>query len=126
MSKVEYIVDCEEEQSGGWRGSAAEAGCEARARRLDKLKEEIAKSIHQETGIELCEIAIRLQGLFPNALESFESAHEKIDRANALRDEAAQEIRSVVASLRQEGLTMRDIAALLDISPQRVAQLAQH
>ena len=125
MGKVEFAVECEEEQSGGWRASVSNPDCEARARRLDKLKEEIAKSIHDQTGVELCEIVIRLQGAFPEAISAFESAHEKISRANSLRDEAAQEIRGVVASLREEGLTMRDIGALLDISPQRVGQLAQ-
>ncbi|MDE0867907.1 MAG: hypothetical protein OSA22_02750 [Aquiluna sp.] len=125
MTKVEFTVDCEEEQSGGWRARVSNPECEAHARRLDKLKKGIAQSIHQETGVELCEIVVRLQGVFPEAVSSFESAHVKIEQANQLRDKAAQEIRQIVASLRAEGLTMRDIAALLDISPQRVGQLAQ-
>jgi|AntAceMinimDraft_9_1070365.scaffolds.fasta_scaffold50345_2 hypothetical protein len=125
MAKVEFPVDCEEEKSGGWKASVISPDCEARARRLDKLKEGIAKSIHEATGVELCEIVVRLRGIFPEAIDSFEAAHHKIDRANELRDEAAQEIRTVVGSLRDEGLTMRDIAALLGISPQRVAQLTR-
>jgi transcriptional regulator with XRE-family HTH domain len=40
-----------------------------------------------------------------------------------LQDEASVEIREVVSRLRAEGLTMRDIAVLMNVSPQRVAQL---
>jgi predicted transcriptional regulator len=40
-----------------------------------------------------------------------------------MQDEASAEIRSVVTRMRDEGLTMRDIAVLLGVSPQRVAQL---
>jgi hypothetical protein len=42
-----------------------------------------------------------------------------------MQDEASKEIRDVVARLRNEGLSMRDIGVLLRISPQRVAQLAE-
>jgi predicted XRE-type DNA-binding protein len=71
----------------------------------------------------MCDIVVRLEGVFPDALDAFQSAHRKIDQANTLRHEAAQEIRQVVARLRSEGLTMRDISALLGITPQRVSQL---
>jgi predicted transcriptional regulator len=40
-----------------------------------------------------------------------------------MQDEASAEIRSVVTRMRDEGLTMRDRAVLLGVSPQRVAQL---
>jgi predicted transcriptional regulator len=43
--------------------------------------------------------------------------------AQKLQDEASAEIRAVVSRMRDEGLTMRDIAVLLGVSPQRVAQL---
>ena len=44
-------------------------------------------------------------------------------KAQKLQDEASAEIRTVVSRMRDEGLTMRDIAVLLGVSPQRVAQL---
>ncbi|MBT5398163.1 MAG: hypothetical protein HOK86_03940 [Micrococcales bacterium] len=43
--------------------------------------------------------------------------------AQRLQEEASREIRAVVATLREQGLSMRDIGVLLRISPQRVAQL---
>ncbi len=42
-----------------------------------------------------------------------------------LQEEASKEVRDVVARLRSEGLSMRDIGVLLRISPQRVAQLTE-
>jgi signal transduction histidine kinase len=123
MSATEFSAQCEPERHGGWRASVTEVDCEARAKRLDQLKDAIALAIHDETGIELCDIIIRLEGLFPEVLDRFQSAQEKSAHATALRDEAAREVRSVVADLRAEHLTMRDISALLGITPQRVAQL---
>ena len=46
-----------------------------------------------------------------------------MQEAQKMQDEASAEIRSVVTRMRDEGLTMRDIAVLLGVSPQRVAQL---
>lgn len=123
MTKTEYSAHCEPTQAGGWKAHVEEPDCEAHARRLDQLKEHVALSIHHETGMALCDIVVRLEGVFPDALDAFQSAHRKIDQANTLRHEAAQEIRQVVARLRSEGLTMRDISALLGITPQRVSQL---
>jgi len=54
-----------------------------------------------------------------------EAAQEKMRESLKLQEEASREVRDVVARLRSEGLSMRDIAVLLRISPQRVAQLTE-
>lgn len=124
MTQTEFSAQCEAERHGGWKASVAEVDCEARAKRLDRLREEVAKTISAETGIDECEIIVRLEGVFPEALERFRAAHQKIAEATTLREEASAEIRRVVSELREQQLTMRDISALLGITPQRVAQLA--
>ena len=124
MQHTEFSAQCEQERRGGWRAQVTGVDCEARAKRLDQLKKDVALAIQEETGMELCDIVVRLEGVFPEALERFKAAHSKIAEATKLRDEAAKEIRDVVADLRSEQLTMRDISALLGITPQRVAQLA--
>jgi predicted transcriptional regulator len=53
-----------------------------------------------------------------------EAAQEKMKQAAKLQEEASAEIRAVVGRMREQGLTMRDIAVLLGVTPQRVAQLA--
>jgi hypothetical protein len=100
-----------------------ELDCEAHATKLNQLRDEIAQSIHEQTGLELCDIVVRLEGIFPDALERYRVAHDQIAQATKVRNDAAREIRHVVAALREENLTMRDIGALLGITPQRVAQL---
>jgi len=52
-----------------------------------------------------------------------EAAQEKMKQAAKLQEEASQEIREVVKQMRAQGLTMRDIAVLLGVTPQRIAQL---
>jgi transcriptional regulator with XRE-family HTH domain len=44
-------------------------------------------------------------------------------QAAKLQEEASAEIRDVVRQMRSQGLTMRDIAVLLGVTPQRIAQL---
>jgi DNA-directed RNA polymerase specialized sigma subunit len=125
MTSSEYSAHCESETTAGWRASVEDVPCEVYAKRLDKLREEVAQQIHQATGIDVCEIVVRLEGIFPEAVSRFERAHDEIARANEIRDAAAREIRAVVAELRDEQLTVRDIGALLGITPQRVSQLIQ-
>jgi signal transduction histidine kinase len=60
----------------------------------------------------------------PGIICDIESAQTKMREAAKLQDEASNEIRDVVSRMRDEGLTMRDIAILLGVTPQRVAQLA--
>jgi DNA-directed RNA polymerase specialized sigma24 family protein len=54
---------------------------------------------------------------------TWREAREKTQQAQQLTREAAAASREVVMSLRSSGYTMRDIAAILGISHQRVAQL---
>jgi DNA-directed RNA polymerase specialized sigma24 family protein len=60
----------------------------------------------------------------PGIICDLEAAQDKSREATRLQEEASNEIRDVVSRMREEGLTMRDIAVLLGVSPQRVAQLA--
>lgn len=118
-----FRAQCEEKRHGGWSAKIAELDCEAHAERLSRLREEVAATIAAETDLDHCEIVVRLEGVFPQAIERFHAAHATLDEANRLRALAGEDIRAVVSELRAEKLTMRDIAALLNISPQRVAQL---
>ena len=94
------------------------------SKRLDKIREQILTLAEQETGASRCDIILKLEGEFPELLAYLANAQAKMLEATKLQEEASLEIRSVVASLRDQGLTMRDIAVLLGITPQRVQQLA--
>lgn len=47
-------------------------------------------------------------------------------RADEARLEAAAAARSVVTGLRSDGLSVREVASVMGVSPQRVSQLAKH
>ena len=94
------------------------------SKRLDKIRDQILTLAEKESGKSRCDIILKLEGEFPELLSDLASAQLKMLAATKLQEEASLEIRSVVASLRDQGLTMRDIAVLLGITPQRVQQLA--
>ena len=70
-------------------------------------------------------ISCLVETSMPGIMCDLEAAQSKMREANRLQEEASREIREVVATLRNEGLSMRDIGVLLKISPQRVAQLTE-
>jgi DNA repair ATPase RecN len=94
------------------------------AKRLDKV-EAMVKEAAKNYGItDSCDVVIKVIASMPGIICDMESAQEKMKQAAKLQEEASQEIREVVGRMREQGLTMRDIAVLLGVTPQRVAQLA--
>ena len=94
------------------------------AKRLDKV-EAMVKEAAKNYGItDSCDVVIKVIASMPGVICDMESAQEKMKQAAKLQEEASQEIREVVGRMREQGLTMRDIAVLLGVTPQRVAQLA--
>ena len=93
-------------------------------KRLDKAKELVENRARELYGSELCDVVIKVEAEMPGIICDLEAAQEKMRIANRLQEEASSSIRDVVGRMRDEGLTMRDIAVLLGVTPQRVAQLA--
>ena len=114
-----------ERQADGWRVEVPQLGnLVTTAKRLDKATEQIKDLAEAATGESRCDIIIKVEAIMPGIICDLESAQEKAREATRLQEEASNEMRDVVARMRDEGLTMRDIAVLLGVSPQRVAQLA--
>ena len=114
-----------ERQADGWRVEVPQLGnLVTTAKRLDKATEQIKDLAEAATGESRCDIIVKVEAVMPGIICDLESAQEKSREAARLQDEASNEIRDVVSRMRDEGLTMRDIAVLLGVSPQRVAQLA--
>jgi len=93
------------------------------SKRLDKATEQIKLLAEKKTGESKCDIVVKVEAVMPGIICDIESAQKKMREAAKLQDEASNEIRDVVSRMRDEGLTMRDIAILLGVTPQRVAQL---
>ena len=113
-----------ERQADGWRIEVPQLqNFVTTSKRLDKATEQIKDLAQTITGEERCEIIIKVEAVMPGIICDLEAAQEKSREALRLQEEASAEIRDVVARMRDEGLTMRDIAVLLGVTPQRVAQL---
>jgi hypothetical protein len=77
----------------------------------------------KQSGDSICDIVVTIDAVMPGIVCDIATAQEKMATAARLQDEASREIRDVVRRAREQGLTMRDIAVLLNVTPQRVAQL---
>jgi DNA-directed RNA polymerase specialized sigma24 family protein len=114
-----------ERQADGWRVEVPQLdNFVTVAKRLDKISEKIKDLAHDLTGEERCNVIIKVEAIMPGIICDLEAAQEKSREAMRLQEESSAEIRDVVSRMRDEGLTMRDIAVLLGVTPQRVAQLA--
>jgi DNA-directed RNA polymerase specialized sigma24 family protein len=114
-----------ERQADGWRVEVPELGnLVTTSKRLDKATEQIKDLAEKATGESKCDIIVKVEAIMPGIICDLEAAQDKSREATRLQEEASNEIRDVVSRMRDEGLTMRDIAVLLGVSPQRVAQLA--
>jgi hypothetical protein len=100
------------------------------ARRLAEAPTMAREYIALDRGIRLREINVEVASVRmekPASRELLESARQIKDmraRANELERESAEQAREYAHWLVEHGVPVRDIAALLEISPQRVSQLA--
>jgi len=114
-----------ERQEDGWLIAVPSLGnFKTTSKRLDKATEQIKVLAEKTTGESKCDIVVKVEAVMPGIICDIESAQAKMRDASKLQEEASNEIRDVVSRMRDEGLTMRDIAILLGVTPQRVAQLA--
>lgn len=121
---MEIKAHCER-QADGWHVSVAElGGLSTTAKRLDKATEQIKVLAEAASGASKCDIVVKIEAVMPGIICDLEAAQEKMRIAARLQEEGSAQIREVVGRMRDEGLTMRDIAVLLGVTPQRVAQLA--
>jgi len=124
---MEVKIHAERTQDGWIAEVPGPNGFSVSARRLDQCKDMVVerlKTLEEQKGnSEICEVVIKVEAELPGIICDLEAAKVKMLEAQKLQDEASAEIRTVVSKMRDEGLTMRDIAVLLGVSPQRVAQL---
>lgn len=122
---MEIKAECER-KAGAWRVRVpALDNLLISTKRLDLATEQIKDLVHEYQGIDRCEVVVKVEAAMPGIMCDLEAAQIKMRESQRLQEEASREIRDVVARLREEGLSMRDIGVLLQISPQRVAQLTE-
>ncbi|MEY4618468.1 MAG: hypothetical protein RL101_654 [Actinomycetota bacterium] len=122
---MEIKAECERKAGQWWVKVPALDDLMISSKRLDLAAEQIKDLISEREGVERCDVILKVETTIPGIMCDLDGAQEKMRTALRMQDEASKEIRDVVARLRNEGLSMRDIGVLLRISPQRVAQLAE-
>ena len=122
---MEVKAECERKAGQWWVKVPALDDLMISSKRLDLAAEQIKDLVSQREGVERCDVILKVETTIPGIMCDLDAAQEKMRTALRMQDEASKEIRDVVARLRSEGLSMRDIGVLLRISPQRVAQLAE-
>jgi hypothetical protein len=119
------ITATAERQDDGWLIACPELdNFTTVSKRLDKATEQLKALAEKTSGESQCDIVVKVEAVMPGIICDIEAAQAKMRDATRLQEEASNEIRDVVGRMRDEGLTMRDIAVLLGVTPQRVAQLA--
>lgn len=121
---MEVKVECERREKNWVVSVPSLDNLEIISKRLDLATEQVKDLVHEQQGIERCNIVLRVETSLPGIICDIEAAQAKMREAEKLREQASAEIRAVVGKLREQGLSMRDIAVLMNVSPQRVAQLA--
>ena len=122
---MEIKAECERKAGQWWVKVPALDDLMISSKRLDLAAEQIKDLISEREGVERCDVILKVETTIPGIMCDLDAAQEKMRTALRMQEEASKEIRDVVARLRSEGLSMRDIGVLLRISPQRVAQLAE-
>ena len=123
VNLMEIKAECER-KAGGWHVRVPELdNLLISTKRLDMATEQIKDLVHEYQGVDRCDVVVKVEAAMPGIMCDLETAQIKMRESQRLQEEASREIRDVVARLRNEGLSMRDIGVLLQISPQRVAQL---
>ncbi|KFI92477.1 Phage transcriptional regulator [Bifidobacterium saguini DSM 23967] len=110
-------------RSGGWWAVEVPEipGLFTQARRLDQVEEQVRDAA------EMLDVTIGTVTIDPQLDETtrrmVELLYTKRDEARKAQDDASKLARSTVATLRSEGLTVRDVAMVTGVSPQRVSAL---
>lgn len=100
-------------------------GVFTQAKRLDQVAAMVADAVSLMEGVdaESVEVAIEPQ-LRTEVRRDVEKALRLKRAAAVAADEASTQLRSAAAEVLAEGLSVRDAAVLLELSPQRISQLS--
>lgn len=115
-------------RSGGWWAIEVPQvpGVFTQAKRLEQVPAMVADAVALMEDIDPDAVEVTVTAMLDTRVQ------EDVDRALMLKhaaeraqEEASAQMRRAVADVVGDGLTVRDAATLLEISPQRVSQLAR-
>ena len=112
-------------RSGGWWAVEVPEipGLFTQARRLDQVEDMVRDAAKMlDSKVDAVHIEPKLDAETSYMVEEL---FAKRDAARRAQEEASRIARSTVTALRNEGLTVRDVAVVTGVSPQRVSALQQ-
>lgn len=120
-----YTVEAERGKRGGWVFQCVEhPGAISESRRLGDAEPLMKEIISFVAGVPEDSISIRLVPKLPEMLSTeIRRARDAAKEVQRVQTLAAKLSRKAVEDLRKLGLTGRDVATVLGVSPQRISQL---
>lgn len=115
-------------RSGGWWAIEVPEvpGVYSQAKRLDQIPDVAADAVATMLDIEPEEVEVSIKPRLREAVRRDVDEAKRLSKAAREAEAAASaQMRRAVADAIDEGLTVRDTATLLEISPQRVSQLTK-
>lgn len=117
------------ERVGNWWAVEVDyaGGLHTQVKRLDQVATMVADAVALAAGVDPGDVQVTVSPVLPSeAAAHLAETRRAVARAAEAQREASTLTRQVVAELRdREGLSVRDVGVLLDVSPQRVSQLAK-
>lgn len=122
MSETKDVTAVCRRSGGWWAVEVPEIpGLFTQARRLDQVADQVRDAADMlDATVGDVHVEPRLD---PATRRMVEELFAKRDAARKAQDEASKLARSTVSALRGEGLTVRDVAMVTGVSPQRVSAL---
>lgn len=100
-------------------------GLFAQVKRLDQIPSRVADAAERLTDVAAAQVEVTLDYDLgdPDVVRAIAEAKQRSAQAQRAVETASRLTRSLVHDLRKRGLSVRDVATILEISHQRVAQL---
>lgn len=115
------------ERSGNWWAVTIPdiaGGLHTQARRLDQVPEMVIDAVTLATDTDAADIEVEVVPI-TSVDDAIEAALEARVKAESAAESYAQAVRDAARALIDHGASVRDVGALLGISPQRVSQLTR-
>ena len=123
MTRI-FTVTAERGRGDWWVLEAPDVGAVSRVRRLDQVEDEMREAIAHLAGLPESEVEVDVRATLPeDCVEHVEQARRLRAEAEAASRRAAEESRLAARSLRNRGLTFRDVGSIMGVSQRRAAQL---
>ncbi|WP_312978850.1 hypothetical protein [Corynebacterium sp.] len=120
-----FTVTAERGSGPMWVLECPDVGAVSQTRRLDRTADEMREAIAYLSGLNQSDIDIVVKPILPSDVAELKIQVESLRaQADDVNERAARASRDLVAQLKQQGYSLRDIGVILGVSHQRVAALA--